>query len=122
MTTVGPPGPGSPGLGSRPSIFMARWCHEYGGSGKGAGSHLFVQPYSQHGLAMNMPTMSGGAMGTHARTHLQRLEAESVQIFREAVAESERPVMLYSVGKDSSVLLHLAQKAFFPSRPPFPLL
>ncbi|MBE3203355.1 MULTISPECIES: sulfate adenylyltransferase subunit CysD [Parafrankia] len=55
-------------------------------------------------------------------THLQRLEAESIQIFREAVAESERPVMLYSVGKDSSVLLHLAMKAFYPSRPPFPLL
>ncbi|MBY8861438.1 sulfate adenylyltransferase subunit CysD [Nocardia sp. CA2R105] len=55
-------------------------------------------------------------------THLQRLEAESIQIMREAVAESERPVMLYSVGKDSSVLLHLARKAFHPSRLPFPLL
>ncbi|HSA50357.1 MAG TPA: sulfate adenylyltransferase subunit CysD [Yinghuangia sp.] len=55
-------------------------------------------------------------------THLQRLEAESIQIFREAAAESERPVMLYSVGKDSSVLLHLAMKAFHPSLPPFPLL
>jgi sulfate adenylyltransferase subunit 2 len=55
-------------------------------------------------------------------THLQRLEAESIQIFREAVAESERPVMLYSVGKDSSVMLHLARKAFYPSAPPFPLL
>ena len=55
-------------------------------------------------------------------THLARLEAESIQIFREAVAESEKPVMLYSVGKDSSVMLHLARKAFFPSSPPFPLL
>jgi sulfate adenylyltransferase subunit 2 len=55
-------------------------------------------------------------------THLQQLEAESIQILREAVAESERPVMLYSVGKDSSVMLHLAMKAFHPSRPPFPLL
>jgi sulfate adenylyltransferase subunit 2 len=55
-------------------------------------------------------------------THLDRLEAESIHIFREAVAESERPVLLYSVGKDSSVLLHLALKAFHPSRPPFPLL
>jgi sulfate adenylyltransferase subunit 2 len=55
-------------------------------------------------------------------THLQRLEAESIQIFREAVSESERPVMLYSVGKDSSVMLHLAAKAFYPSKPPFPLL
>jgi sulfate adenylyltransferase subunit 2 len=55
-------------------------------------------------------------------THLQRLEAESIQIFREAVSESENPVMLYSVGKDSSVMLHVAMKAFFPSKPPFPLL
>jgi len=55
-------------------------------------------------------------------THLQRLEAESIHIFREVVAECERPVMLYSVGKDSAVLLHLARKAFYPSPPPFPLL
>ncbi|MDQ2724051.1 MAG: sulfate adenylyltransferase subunit CysD [Actinomycetota bacterium] len=55
-------------------------------------------------------------------THLQRLEAESIQIMREAASESERPVMLYSVGKDSSVMLHLAGKAFYPSKPPFPLL
>jgi sulfate adenylyltransferase subunit 2 len=55
-------------------------------------------------------------------THLQRLESDSIQIFREAVAESERPVLLYSVGKDSSVLLHLAMKAFHPAKPPFPLL
>ena len=55
-------------------------------------------------------------------THLQRLEAESIHIMREAVAESERPVMLYSIGKDSSVMLHLARKAFHPSAPPFPLL
>jgi len=55
-------------------------------------------------------------------THLQRLEAESIDIMREAVAESERPVMLYSIGKDSSVMLHLALKAFYPSKPPFPLL
>jgi len=55
-------------------------------------------------------------------THLQRLEAEAIHIFREAVAESERPVMLYSAGKDSAVLLHLARKAFAPTVPPFPLL
>lgn len=55
-------------------------------------------------------------------THLERLEAESIHIMREAVAESERPVMLYSIGKDSSVMLRLAQKAFYPSRLPFPLL
>ncbi|GAB4167590.1 MAG: sulfate adenylyltransferase subunit CysD [Rhodocyclaceae bacterium] len=55
-------------------------------------------------------------------THLQRLEAESIDILREAVAQSEHPVMLYSIGKDSSAMLHLAMKAFYPSRPPFPLL
>jgi sulfate adenylyltransferase subunit 2 len=55
-------------------------------------------------------------------THLEQLEAESIQIIREAVAESERPVMLYSVGKDSAVMLHLAMKAFAPAKPPFPLL
>ncbi|HEX6342247.1 sulfate adenylyltransferase subunit CysD [Umezawaea sp.] len=54
--------------------------------------------------------------------HLARLEADSIDIVREAVAESARPVLLYSIGKDSSVLLHLARKAFHPSRPPFPLL
>jgi Phosphoadenosine phosphosulfate reductase family len=53
-------------------------------------------------------------------THLQRLEGESIHIIREVVAECERPVMLYSIGKDSSVLLHLAMKAFFPAKPPFP--
>ncbi|MGO9424659.1 MAG: sulfate adenylyltransferase subunit CysD [Steroidobacteraceae bacterium] len=57
-----------------------------------------------------------------ALTHLERLEAESIHIVREVVAESEKPVMLYSVGKDSSVMLHLARKAFYPSAPPFPLL
>ncbi len=55
-------------------------------------------------------------------THLQRLEAESIHILREVVAEAEKPVMLYSVGKDSAVMLHLARKAFYPSPPPFPLL
>src|ERR1700722_9436847 len=55
-------------------------------------------------------------------THLQRLEAESIHILREVVAECERPVMLYSIGKDSAVMLHLAMKAFHPAKPPFPLL
>jgi sulfate adenylyltransferase subunit 2 len=55
-------------------------------------------------------------------THLQRLEAESIHILREVVAECERPVMMYSIGKDSSVMLHLALKAFYPAPPPFPFL
>ena len=54
--------------------------------------------------------------------HLATLEAESIQIFREAAAQAARPVLLYSIGKDSSVLLHLARKAFFPAKPPFPLV
>jgi sulfate adenylyltransferase subunit 2 len=55
-------------------------------------------------------------------THLQRLEAESIHILREVAAECERPVMLYSIGKDSAVMLRLAAKAFYPAKPPFPLL
>jgi len=55
-------------------------------------------------------------------THLQRLESEAIHILREVVAEAEKPVMLYSVGKDSAVMLHLAKKAFYPAPPPFPLL
>src|SRR5271154_3935500 len=57
-----------------------------------------------------------------ALTHLQRLESESIHIMREVVADSDKPVMLYSVGKDSAVMLHLARKAFYPAPPPFPLL
>jgi sulfate adenylyltransferase subunit 2 len=59
---------------------------------------------------------------TQSLTHLRRLEAESIHILREVVAEAEKPVMLYSIGKDSAVMLHLAKKAFFPAPPPFPLL
>jgi sulfate adenylyltransferase subunit 2 len=55
-------------------------------------------------------------------THLQRLEAESIHVMREVIAEAQKPVMLYSVGKDSAVMLHLARKAFYPAPPPFPLL
>src|ERR1700751_5642632 len=62
------------------------------------------------------------AASSAALTHLQRLEAEAIQIMREVVAECEKPVMLYSIGKDSSVMLHLAAKAFYPAKPPFPLL
>ncbi len=59
---------------------------------------------------------------TRTLTHLERLEAEAIHIMREVVADAEKPVMLYSVGKDSAVMLHLARKAFYPSPPPFPLL
>lgn len=68
--------------------------------------------------AVSEPSLSSPV----ALTHLQRLEAESIHILREVVAESDNPVMLYSIGKDSAVMLHLAIKAFYPALPPFPLL
>lgn len=61
-------------------------------------------------------------MSEHTLTHLKQLEAESIHIIREVAAEFDRPVMLYSIGKDSAVMLHLALKAFYPGRPPFPLM
>ena len=61
-------------------------------------------------------------MSMSSLTHLSKLEAEAIHIMREVVAEAESPVMLYSIGKDSAVMLHLAKKAFYPSAPPFPLL
>jgi sulfate adenylyltransferase subunit 2 len=61
-------------------------------------------------------------MTTHHLTHLKQLEAEGIHIIREVAAEFEKPVMLYSIGKDSAVMLHLAMKAFYPGKPPFPLL
>ena len=57
-----------------------------------------------------------------SNSYLKNLESESIEIMREVVSESENPVMLYSIGKDSSVMLHLAKKAFYPSKPPFPLM
>jgi 3'-phosphoadenosine 5'-phosphosulfate sulfotransferase (PAPS reductase)/FAD synthetase len=65
--------------------------------------------------------MGGGGM-TARLSHLARLESEAIHILREAVAEERKPVMLFSAGKDSTVLEHLALRAFFPGRPPFPLL
>ena len=61
-------------------------------------------------------------MDTERLTHLKQLEAESIHIIREVAAEFEKPVMLYSIGKDSAVMLHVAMKAFYPGKPPFPLL
>jgi sulfate adenylyltransferase subunit 2 len=72
-------------------------------------------------LRMNR-ALPGGAPVLPSVSHLQRLEAESIFILREVVAECDRPVMLYSIGKDSAVMLHLAVKAFYPAVPPFPLL
>lgn len=76
-----------------------------------------------YGAAGDTPFMNRPAALAHLPlTHLQRLEAESIHILREVVAECEKPVMLYSIGKDSAVMLHLAMKAFYPAKPPFPLL
>ena len=61
-------------------------------------------------------------MSEYNLTHLKQLEAESIHIIREVAAEFDKPVMLYSIGKDSSVMLHLALKAFYPGKPPFPLM
>lgn len=79
---------------------------------------LLYYPASLNTLAKNR-TMT---MSTYSLTHLQQLEAESIHIIREVAAEFDNPVMLYSIGKDSSVMVHLAMKAFYPGKPPFPLL
>src|SRR5262249_37357464 len=90
----------------------ARYCHQFCRTGGGDGGTTRRRASPERGASVTTATL----------THLQRLEAESIHIMREAAAESERPVMLYSVGKDSSVMLHLAMKAFHPSPPPCPLL
>lgn len=72
--------------------------------------------------SLRLAEAAGNCRAMKSLTHLQRLEAESIHIMREVVAETQNPVMLYSVGKDSAVMLHLARKAFYPSRPPFPLM
>src|SRR6187401_3429264 len=80
--------------------------------------HAQIQPVT------SLKPSTGGRTRTGATrmTHLARLEAESIHIFREVAAEFAKPLLMYSIGKDSSVLLHLARKAFFPGRIPFPLL
>ncbi|MEZ5924847.1 MAG: sulfate adenylyltransferase subunit CysD [Hyphomicrobiaceae bacterium] len=86
-----------------------------------AGSRVTLQGGRTAARSASESSESGQSMSIRA-SHLKRLEAESIRIFREVVSEAERPVLLYSIGKDSSVLLHLAMKAFYPSKPPFPLL
>ena len=70
----------------------------------------------------DMGYLEPGASPAPRLDHLQRLESESIHILREVAAERAKPVLLYSIGKDSAVLLHLAMKAFYPGKPPFPLL
>src|SRR6187455_2762687 len=69
-----------------------------------------------------MRALDVATLPAHRLSHLERLEAESIYIMREVAAEFRNPVMMYSIGKDSSVMLHLAMKAFYPAKPPFPLL
>jgi len=93
------------------------------GSPPGIERKFFAPP--SFDAAPPRPTGAGRPGPAHdplALSHLDRLEAEAIHIMREVAAEAENPVMLYSIGKDSSVMLHLAAKAFFPSRPPFPLM
>jgi sulfate adenylyltransferase subunit 2 len=82
---------------------------------RSAANRIRFRPSRPAGVAKTM-------ISSHSLTHLEQLEAESIHIMREVVAETENPVMLYSIGKDSAVMLHLAMKAFYPARPPFPLL
>lgn len=78
--------------------------------------------FSSSGTSFAAANGASDLISPQRLSHLDRLEAEAIHIMREVAAEAENPVMLYSIGKDSSVMLHLASKAFFPSRPPFPLM
>ena len=95
------------------------------GGGVSAGKHLLgkrrsaVEPPSRR---LRASPLEGSVMSSYSLTHLKQLEAESIHIIREVAAEFQNPVMLYSIGKDSSVMVQLALKAFFPARPPFPLM
>ncbi len=79
-------------------------------------------PAPSRTMAAPAATGSDDIISKQRMTHLDRLEAEAIHIMREVVAETENPVMLYSIGKDSTVMLHLARKAFYPGKPPFPLM
>jgi len=82
-----------------------------------------IDTTKKHFTTIEIPSIQPtSARNTMALTHLERLESESIQIMREVVSKTENPVMLYSIGKDSAVMLHLAMKAFYPSKPPFSLL
>jgi len=108
---------------SRPTVIKAFKAYRAGGwdavpvRGGAVDAPAVAAGHSRSSAATVVPELGSGSL-----THLQRLEAESIYIMREVVAEAESPVMLYSIGKDSSVMLHLAMKAFYPATPPFPLL
>lgn len=89
-----------------------------------SGKNLRIGTIAYADVKQALPQFEGftGTTVTEEMSHLDRLEAESIHIMREVMAQAENPVMMYSVGKDSAVMLHLAQKAFYPAPPPFPLL
>jgi Phosphoadenosine phosphosulfate reductase family len=90
---------------------------------RGSNTMKMATPTLNIATATPAKALAPASIGAAPRlTHLQQLEAESIHIIREAVAESDNPVLLYPIGKDSSVLLHLALKAFYPAKLPFPLL
>jgi sulfate adenylyltransferase subunit 2 len=97
---------------SSPMLYMLRQMLKHQVAHKSQQQQLYVEKRQQQKAKGKLMTL----------THLQRLEAESIQAMREVVAEADNPVMLYSIGKDSAVMLHLAMKAFYPAKPPFPLL
>jgi sulfate adenylyltransferase subunit 2 len=113
---------------SPPTVVAAVKAYRRGGwravpvapRGRGVRKRDAALPTAQSAQAA--ATQHGRATRLASAAHLERLEAESIHILREVVAECERPVMLYSIGKDSGAMLHLAKKAFFPAPPPFPLL
>ena len=88
----------------------------------GGAATLALAAYNQQPLALVPVRLQKTSENNMDMTHLDRLEAESIHIIREVMAEAENPVMLYSIGKDSTVMLRLAEKAFYPSKPPFPLM
>ena len=107
-----PPSTAIPALPHDPMLQMLRQMLKHQLAQKSDSPRLYVDHRQQQKARGKFMTL----------THLQRLEAESIQAMREVVAEADNPVMLYSIGKDSAVMLHLAMKAFYPAKPPFPLL
>ncbi|MBH3429067.1 sulfate adenylyltransferase subunit CysD [Pseudomonas alkylphenolica] len=106
------PAPAVPPQRVDPMLQMLRLMLKHQLAHKSESQRLYVEKRQQQKARGKSMTL----------THLQRLEAESIQAMREVVAEADNPVMLYSIGKDSAVMLHLAMKAFYPAKPPFPLL
>jgi sulfate adenylyltransferase subunit 2 len=93
--------------------------------GGAAGAMAFRQTADtplEAAIARYVAQADGAPRGRRLSPHLRRLEAEAIEIMREVVAQFRNPVLLYSIGKDSTVMMHLARKAFFPARPPFPFL